>query len=170
MLILLVGPKGSGKSHIGRLLETKFGVHFFHVEPHWIAYHADCEREARPQQISEGIARIHPMIRRSLDLNDHVCVETTGASPEILGDLMSIGTDYGLLCVSVTAPLSICLERIKSRPSEHQIPVSEEVVTRIHELSGEVRLAFDIVLENLKLTDAEILRAFDGFALTGESR
>jgi shikimate kinase len=33
MFIVLVGPKGSGKSHIGRTLERELGVLFFHVEP-----------------------------------------------------------------------------------------------------------------------------------------
>src|SRR5688572_13495016 len=37
MFVILVGAKGSGKSHIGRILEARLGVHFFHVEPLWLA-------------------------------------------------------------------------------------------------------------------------------------
>ena len=43
MLVILVGPKGSGKSHLGRLLERRFGIHFFHVEPLWMRYDADSQ-------------------------------------------------------------------------------------------------------------------------------
>lgn len=36
MLVLIVGPKGSGKSHIGRLLHGSFGVHYIDLEPYWL--------------------------------------------------------------------------------------------------------------------------------------
>jgi shikimate kinase len=60
MLVLLVGPKGSSKSHIGRILEQHFGVSFFHVEPLWMSYCAECQVSERQPVITEGIARYIP--------------------------------------------------------------------------------------------------------------
>lgn len=33
MIFVLVGPKGSGKSHIGDLISRKLGIPFLRVEP-----------------------------------------------------------------------------------------------------------------------------------------
>jgi shikimate kinase len=60
MLVLLVGPKGSGKSHIGRILEQQLGVSFFHVEPLWMSYYAECQASGRQPVITEGIAKVLP--------------------------------------------------------------------------------------------------------------
>jgi len=110
MFVLLVGPKGSGKSHIGRILERRLGVSFFHVEPLWMSYHAECARSGRRPDIPEGIARIHPLIADALRAHEHVCVETTGASPEILDDLLSLAarsTAWSRAPLSTRANLSV---------------------------------------------------------------
>src|SRR5512134_1557953 len=103
MLILLIGPKGSGKSHIGRLLESAFNIHFFHVEPLWMKYYAECREAGREPSIGEGVRRIHPAISAALGSYRHVCVETTGASREILDDLLSLGGTSNTLLVKVSA-------------------------------------------------------------------
>lgn len=84
MFIVLVGPKGSGKSHIGRTLERHLGVHFLHVELLWMSYYAEGRAAGREPSIAEGIARVHPRIVDALRSHEHVCVETTGAPPEIV--------------------------------------------------------------------------------------
>jgi shikimate kinase len=160
MLIILVGPKGSGKSHIGRLLESALGVRFFHVEPHWMTYHAACSRENRERSIPEGIRLIHPIIAEALQKHPYVSVETTGASPEILNDLLSFKP---LLLVNVLAPLQVCLERIASRDPAHQIPVAADTIKQIYELSTAADLPYDIRLENTHLSDQEILDTFRRF-------
>lgn len=66
MFVLLVGPKGSGKSHIGRVLERRLGVHFFHVEPLWMAYYAECKSKRQAPSIADGIRVVHPRIRVAL--------------------------------------------------------------------------------------------------------
>jgi chloramphenicol 3-O-phosphotransferase len=161
VLVLLVGPKGSGKTHIGRLLETRFGVHFLHVEPHWMAYHAECEAAGRPVDVAEGVARIRPLLAAALRAHDHVCVETTGASPEILDDLLATGGARGTLVVRVRAPLETCLARIAARDPRHQIPLDEESIRRVHALAEAAQVQADLVLDNTDLTDAEIVARFE---------
>ena len=160
MLVLLVGPKGSGKSHIGRLLEAHLGVRFFHVEPLWMAYHAECRAAGRPPVLAEGIARVHPRIAQALREHEHVCIETTGASPEILVDLLSLAPEPERLVARVEAPLELCLERIVSRNPTHQIPMDLEGVRQVHALSESLALRADLVVENSDLPEAEILARF----------
>ena len=165
MLILLIGPKGSGKSHIGRLLESGYGVHFFHVEPYWMKYHAECAGTGRPVSIPEGIERIHPAIADAVDSHQHVCIETTGASTEILQDLCSLGASAPILLVKIEAPWPICLERIAARDTTNQIPLELEETRKVYELSLAVDLPFNITLKNISLTEAEILQHFADLGL-----
>lgn len=160
MLILLVGPKGSGKSHIGRLLESRLGAHFFHVEPLWMAYHAACRTEGREPEIEEGIRYVHPEVERSLAAHDLVSVETTGASPEILGDLLRIGERHGLLTARIRARLETCLARIESRDATHQIPMGADMIRKVYELGENVDLRFDITIDNEDAVEGYILDRF----------
>ena len=127
MFVLLVGPKGSGKSHIGRLLEKHLDITFFHVEPLWMAYQAECAAAGRKPIILEGISRVHPHIAEALGRYEHVCVETTGASREILADLMSLVDRSNILVAHVSAPLELCLERIANRDRTDDLRSSSDV-------------------------------------------
>ena len=110
MLVLLVGSKASGKSHIGRMLEKHLGVLFLHVEPLWLDYYAEGGASGRQPVISEGIGRVHPLIAGALRSHEHVCVETTGGSAEILDDLLSLEEPSKRLVARVCAPLDLCLQ------------------------------------------------------------
>src|SRR5262245_3450200 len=115
MFILLVGPKGSGKSHIGRVLERHLGVRFLQVELLWRAYLSECREAGRLPVIPEAIARIHPEIRNSLREHGSLCVETTGASQEILDGLMKLCPREKMIVVRISAPVELCLQRAEAR-------------------------------------------------------
>lgn len=160
MFILLVGPKGSGKTHIGRILEARLGVHFFHVEPLWLAYHAECKAAGRQPVIAEGIAKVHPVLARALEEHAHVCAETTGASAEILDALLSLRPRSDTIIARVTAPLDLSLQRISARDQSHQIPLDEATIRKVNALSESLSLDPDVVLNNERLTDDGIVEAF----------
>jgi chloramphenicol 3-O-phosphotransferase len=160
MLIVLVGPKGSGKSHIGRLLEAERGVHFFHVEPLWMAYHAACRANGRAPSLAEGIGHVHPALAAAVERHRHVCVETTGASREILGDLLRRAGPARPLLVNVRAPLQLCLDRIASRDQTHQIPLDAASIRHVDALSRALDLPFDLVIDNVALSPEAILQPF----------
>jgi hypothetical protein len=65
----------------------------------------------------------------------HVCVETTGASIDILAGLLALAPAADTLKVLVRAPFDLCLRRIGARASTGQIPMDEEGVRRVHQLS-----------------------------------
>jgi shikimate kinase len=160
MFVVLVGPKGSGKSHIGRTLERALGVLFFHVEPLWMSYYAECTAAGRQPTIEEGIAKVRPRIAEVIRNHPHVCVETTGASPEILNDLLSLCPPSQTLVVKVWAPLSLCLERIATRDPTHQIPMDSEGIRKVYELSSTAVYTPTFTVENTGLSDADIVSSF----------
>lgn len=160
MLILLVGPKGSGKSHIGRLLERALGVHFLHVEPLWMAWQASCREKGIEMRIEDGIEVVHPAIDAALEHHDRVCVETTGASPEILADLLRLGQRHGLFVARVHAGLETCLARIESRDPTHQIPMQEEMIRKVHAIATKLELDSDVTIYNEEAHEPAILDHF----------
>ncbi|KAA3643363.1 MAG: hypothetical protein DWQ07_22895 [Chloroflexi bacterium] len=160
MLILLIGPKGSGKSHIGRTIEKHLGVHFFLVEPHWMDYYAKCEAAGRQPTIPGGIAQVHPMIKEALHTHQHVCVETTGASQEILDDLLSLEPGSNTLIARISVPLELCLERIAQRDQTEQIQMDIESIRTVYELSEALQIEADLTIENVELTEKEITDLF----------
>lgn len=167
MLILLVGPKRSGKSHIGRVLQRRLGVCFFHVEPHWLAYHEECRQAGREPELQAGMARVHPQISLALQQQEHVCVETTGTSPEILAGLLALAPAASILKVRVSAPLDLCLQRVATRDSAGQIPMDSDGVRRIHELSLQCTVDPDLRIDNQALTDEQIVASFLPWRLGG---
>ena len=40
-VILLIGPKGAGKSHIGSVLGRETGIRFLRVEPIWLMHQGE---------------------------------------------------------------------------------------------------------------------------------
>ena len=160
MLIVLVGPKGSGKSHIGRALERRLGVSFFHVEPLWMEYHARCKAEGRAPVISEGIGVVHPAVSDAVQRHGKVCIETTGASTEILEGLTALAPPEARCIVRVRVPLELCLERIARRDPTHQIPMDEVSIRKVYDLSLQAGVDPDLVLDNIDLSEDEIVTAF----------
>jgi predicted kinase len=125
-----------------------------------MSYHAACADAGRLVSIAEGIAHVHPVIAEALATHEHVCVETTGASREILAGLLTLGERFGLLLVRIEAPLSLCLARIAARDQANQIPMREEEIREIYALSAAVELTYQITLDNESLTEEQILRPF----------
>lgn len=160
MFILLVGPKGAGKSHVGRRLAREFGVHFLHVETHWTEWREACLRAGVEPTIAGGIEHVRPFVVRALEEHPRVCVETTGASAEVLRDLRALAPPGDTLLVRVTAGLETCERRIAARSPTHHLPIDPDVVRRVHAASGTLELPFSLVLDNEDLSDGEIVAAF----------
>jgi len=128
-------------------------------------YYAECKASSREPTNTEGIARVHPRIAAALEEHEHICVETTGASPEILNALLSITEASKMLVARVAAPLDLCLQRIATRDQENQIPMNVETIRKVYALSIAAPLQPDLNLENTALSEADIVSAFES-ALT----
>ncbi len=111
-------------------------------------------------RIKDGIEAVHPALLEALKTHRHVSVETTGASPEILEHLRSFAESVSILLVKISAPWSVCLERIATRDPTNQIPLDVETIRKVYDLSVAQNLAFDIELENVSLSDSQILTPF----------
>ena len=82
-IILLVGPKGSGKTHIGGLLQARLNIRFVRIEDIWLALQKERDDFLSPAYLAEGFARTLAHIEDELNAHDTICLETTAANETI---------------------------------------------------------------------------------------
>lgn len=149
-VIMLIGPKGSGKTHIGTVLEKLNGVIFLRVEPIWLQLLAG----------EDGWAVVENAVDGSLVESDVVVIESLGGSAGFEGLRQNLEDKYCIKYVRVVAPLDVCAERVRSRDSKDHIPVSDDKVDEYNRVAASVSLPWDLELANdPPLSDDAILES-----------
>jgi shikimate kinase len=152
-IILLVGPKGAGKSTLGEALARALPIAFLRVEPLYL----DVMRTHTHVDGVELERRGFDAIRHAIDdlarHNPIVCFESTGTARVFFGFLHQLRERYAVYLVRVTAPASICLERVRSRSSSNHIPVSDERVQEINRIAAAVALDWHLELDTSNEAD-----------------
>jgi hypothetical protein len=146
-VLLLVGPKGAGKSTIGQLLATQLGVRFLRVEPLFLEVRAALG-PSHPDYERRGFEAVLSALVDALAGHDAACFESTGASDHFPWLLSEIRKVARLHLVRVRASPDRCLERVRSRDASLHIPVSDDQVERINALSAGVVLPWSAEIDN----------------------
>ncbi len=68
-LFMLIGPKGSGKTHIGTLVGQRTDIVFLRVEPIWLALKPD----------ENGWEKVEATLDATFEKCDKVMIESLGA-------------------------------------------------------------------------------------------
>lgn len=165
-IIVLVGPKGSGKTTIGKVLTSEPGVHFLEVE-------AIAKRVlvATGGVIDEEYARrAFDEILREVEALDGghrgVVLETTGASEETPRFLDALVHDVGHVVrrrheVRLHARAETCAKRIAERDPSRQVEVPLALVREMHTRTEALRLEWDLeIVNDPPLDRATIARTF----------
>ena len=147
-LLVLVGPKGSGKTHVGTVIEARLGVRFIRVEPIFRALNnqpeafADVER-----QIGQALAEVRV-----------VAIESTGIATEYMRALQERYQPVRMIRVHASA--ETCFRRFRARDASAHVPVSEGRFREINECAAQASFNWDCVLDNdAGLTEEEIADA-----------
>jgi len=157
LVYILVGPKGSGKTHIGSLLEKEIGLKFLSVEKLGLENIPKSKLTGYELE-KEGFHHEEREIDRILTLADALSFEATGSSEYFYTVLDRLRTKYEVKLVKVFSPLATCYHRINQRgPSDH-IPVSEERIKAINEKAAKVELSWALTIDNSRQpTDKQII-------------
>ncbi len=151
ILYMLIGPKGSGKTYIGTLIEKEIGISFLRVENIWLALTPD----------EDGWHKVEQAIDRAFKESDLLMVENLGAGEGFHQFHDSLAERYHIRRIRVFADLDICLDRVMKRDKKNHIPVSDSKVKEYNEIAAQVTLKWAMEINNNgPASDAEIIGAF----------
>ncbi len=118
-LLLLMGPEGSGKTTLGRMLEQRLGAHFVHID------------ELAPNEATHEL----------------LVVECNGTSFES-DCFATLRERYEVLYVRVHAEHATCSARIAERARTSHEQLAPEQTARSYERSSSLSLPWDLELDN----------------------
>lgn len=146
VVLVLVGPKGCGKSTLGRWLAADLGGHFLDVE--LIAREVLATTGGK---IDDGYSRAcFAAIASAIDRADGplLILETTGAAPETEAFLDDLRRRHQVRLVRVRASKSVCSERIATRDASRQVDVPPELIEKMHALTEALSWQWDGEIDN----------------------
>lgn len=144
-LIILVGPKGAGKTTIGMMAQEQGGIRFLRVESIWLNL----------QPGENGWQRVEQEVDRLLAEHDRILIESLGAGEDFPRMLASFQQRYAVKLVRVWTELPACLERVRQRNSADHIPVSDAKVQQYNEIAAQVQYPWAAVIDNNEFVTAD---------------
>lgn len=159
-VFILIGPKGSGKSHVGTVLKKYFGIPFLNVDQLGLE-NIPKSKLLGEDLIIEGFHLEEEKIAEILQTEDSVAFEATGSHAYFFVVLNRLRSNYAVKLIRVFAPLDKCRERMATRDQTKNIPVSSELIQSINERALMVRLPWDLELDNsIDISEGTIVAAF----------
>jgi dephospho-CoA kinase len=161
-LLLLIGPKGSGKSYIGAVLEREMGIPFLRAEPIWKAIKEDASIPAT-DYFQRGIDAV--VAAASGLAQQHTCfsLESTGAFDNMPAFIDLFRPFSHPRLVFVKAQPETCLRRVRTRDRSIHIDVSDAYVAQVNARSFAAQLPYEATIDNDPFAPTEeILRVIRG--------
>jgi len=149
-LFMLIGPKGSGKTHIGTLVNQYTDIAFLRVEPIWLSL--------KPNE--DGWKKVEAEIDSLFQKQDKVMIESLGIGKGFGKFHTSLAEKYSIKMIRVYADSDTCFARVKTRNNAEHIAVSDDKVTEFNQLASAVTHDWDLEINNNKpISDEEIIGA-----------
>ena len=137
-VVVLVGPKGAGKSTLGRALEHAGFARFVDVESIFLALPDD----QRTPEIG------YRALLRELENEPRAAtIELTGAAPEALELIEELRARRPVRLIRVDAPKDLCIERVKERDPAGHLPSDDALVAEVHRRSAALELNYDLAVD-----------------------
>jgi len=149
-LFMLVGPKGSGKTHIGTLIHQHTDIVFLRVEPIWLSL--------KPNE--DGWKKVEAVIDTLFLKHTKVMIESLGIGERFSTFQASLAEKYSIKMIRVYADLETCFTRVKTRNNVEHIAVSDDKVAEFNKLASTVTYNWDLEINNNDLVpDQDIIVA-----------
>jgi len=149
-LFILIGPKGSGKTHIGTLVSQHSDIEFLRVEPIWLSL----------EPSEDGWEKVEAAIDSLFQKQDKVMIESLGIGAGFEQLHASLAEKYLIKMIRVHADLETCFNRVKTRNNAEHIPVSDDKVSEFNQLATAVTHDWDLEIDNNDpASDQDILAA-----------
>ncbi len=149
-LYMLIGPKGSGKTHIGTLVNQRTDILFLRVESIWLNL----------QPGEDGWKKVEAFIDVMFQAHNKVMIESLGIGEGFGRFHASLAKKYSIKMIRIHADLETCFTRVKNRNNAEHIAVSDDKVAEFNKIAATVTYAWDLEINNNNLaSDTEIIHA-----------
>jgi shikimate kinase len=138
VLYMLIGPKGSGKTHIGTLVNTHTDIQFIRVESIWLSL----------QPGENGWKKVEEAIASTFKNHQKVMIESLGAGEDFAKFHASLAKKYTIKLIRIYADLDTCLTRVKTRNSADHISISDDKVEIYNKIAAAVTYDWDLEIDN----------------------
>ncbi len=146
-ILLLVGPKGSGKSHIGNIITATTGINYLRIEAIWQELKQRRMDFLAPDYVREGRSLTLQALRTALQQGT-VCIEATGVADDWDDYLAALRQLAPLVFVRVVASLDTCHARARTRDQSMQVSIESELFESINQKAVSVQLDWAATLIN----------------------
>lgn len=146
-LLILVGPKGSGKSYIGRELEELYPIKFVRIEAVWQELKERRDDFLSSAYISEGRQLTLDLIRGHLK-KGHVCIEASGVSDDWDEYVLNIKSLAEVIFIKVICGLEECKRRAFDRDQSLQVQISDCLFDDMNSKAERVALNWAAIINN----------------------
>ena len=119
-LYMLIGPKGSGKTHIGTLVNQRTDILFLRVESIWLNL----------QPGEDGWKKVEAFIDVMFQAHNKVMIESLGIGEGFGRFHASLAKKYSIKMIRIHADLETCFTRVKNRNNAEHIAVSDDKVAK----------------------------------------
>src|SRR5574342_1244579 len=138
ILFMLIGPKGSGKTHIGIGVSQHTDIVFLRVEPIWLTLQPD----------EDGWKKVEAVIDAMFQKQDKVMIESLGIGEGFGKFHASLAEKYSFKMIRVYADLETCFTRVKTRNNVEHIAVSDDRVAEFNKIASAVTYNWDLEINN----------------------
>jgi shikimate kinase len=163
-LYILIGLKGSGKTFIGKLIESNFNISFLRVEN--IFKNIKRGRHYSDKNyISDGFTLLEKEIRNRFKETDNLVIESTGLTDEFKQMMDSLKKDFSVKLIKIEAEPDLCLKRVTNRDNKDHINISDSDVVKINDLAVNVKFDYDLVINNNSKSEDEIVKELENLII-----
>ena len=155
-IYLLIGPKGSGKSYIGTLIDEYLSIPFLRVED-WAKEVKKQRNIDDPTYQEEVFKTIEIGVRKRLENADAIVFESTGLGKSFDQMFESLKQDYNVITVKIVADSALCLARVKSRDQSIHVNVSDDDVQFINQQVVDKEILTDFEIDNNRAEKEQLI-------------
>lgn len=146
-IYLLIGPKGSGKSYIGTIMQSELGIAFIRVED-WAKQVKKDRAVDNEAYLEEVFTTIGKELIKCLNEKDQVVFESTGLTQYFDQMLDRLRKHCPVITIGIHAGSDTCLSRVRSRDQSIHINVSDNQVEMINKKVRERCFPADFHIDN----------------------
>jgi shikimate kinase len=146
-VIILIGPKGVGKTSIGTSIERMHKIPFIKVETLLLNF-INNTPDAKLPLPRDGFDIEEFAIHQQLRITDTVIFEATGSSKHFPSVITNLKALYDVLLIRIRCPLDVCLQRVINRTTDNHFVMTEHRIMEINLLANSIEYDWNIDIEN----------------------